>query len=273
MRIAISSIAWRVDEEPAVRDLLSERGIDAVEIAPGKIGPEPAELGPDALARYRNFWRERGIEIVAMQALLFGRGELALFGTGAQREEMFGYLARIVRVGGALGARALVFGSPGNRKRGALSLAVAAELAAPFFRRLGEVALENGTCLCIEPIPPESACDWIHSAAQAREFVDLVAHPGFGLHIDAAALHMAGEGAAQIRANAGRIRHFHASEPQLAPVGAGSLVSHASFAEALRACGGVPAVSIEMRQVEQVASNLPHVERALAHVQRVYGGA
>ncbi len=271
MRIAISNIAWRVDEEPAVRDRLAERGIDAVEIAPGKIGPEPGALGRDALARYRDFWRARGIEIVAMQALLFGRGDLALFGTDAQRDEMAEVLARIVRVGGALGARALVFGSPGNRKRGALSLAQAADLAAPFFRRLGEVAVEHGTCLCIEPIPPESACDWIHDAEQARAFVDLVAHPGFGLHLDAAALHMAGEGAAQIRANAGRIRHFHASEPQLAPVGAGSLVPHPRYAEALRACGGVPAVSIEMRQVESAASNLPHIERALAYVQRVYG--
>jgi hypothetical protein len=35
----------------------------------------------------------------------------------------------------------------------------------------------------------------------------------------------------------------------------------------------VPAVSIEMRQVEQSASNLPHVERALDYIQRVYGGA
>jgi len=273
VRIAISNIAWRADEEAGVRDWLAERGIDAVEIAPGKIGPAPAELTRDQLARYRDFWRERGIEIVAMQALLFGRSELALFGSDAQRDEMFRYLARIVRVGGALGARALVFGSPANRKRGAVSLEQAAELAAPFFRRLGELAVESGTCLCIEPNPPETGCDWIHGVAQARAFVDLVAHPGFGLHLDAAALHLAGEGEEQIHANAGRIRHFHASEPQLAPVGPGSLVPHERFAAALRAAGGVPAVSIEMRQVEPLASNLAYVERALAYVQPIYGGA
>jgi sugar phosphate isomerase/epimerase len=273
VRIAISNIAWRVDEELAVRDLLAARGIDAVEIAPAKIGPEPAELGRDPLACYRDFWRERGIEIVALQALFFGRGDLALFGTDAQREEMFEYLARIVRVGGALGAKALIFGSPSNRKRGALSLERAAELAALFFQRVGEVAVESGTCLCIEPNPPEYGGDWIHNAEQARAFVDLVAHPGFGLHLDAAALHMAGEDASQIYASAGKLRHFHASEPHLGPVGPGSVVPHRQFAEALRACGGVPAVSIEMRQVEPVASNLPHVERALDYVERVYGGA
>lgn len=256
-----------------MRDRLAVRGIDAVEIAPGKIGPDPGALGRDALARYRELWRERGIEIVALQALLFGRSDLVLFGSDRQREELFAYLERIIRVGGALGAGVLIFGSPGNRKRGALSPEQANALAAPFFRRLGELALENAACLCIEPNPAAYGCDWIHTAAQARAFVDLVAHPGFGLHIDAAALHMAGEDAAQIRANTGAIRHFHASEPQLAPLAADSVVPHRRYAEALRACGGVPAVSIEMRQVEASASNLPHVERALDFVAEVYADA
>jgi sugar phosphate isomerase/epimerase len=271
VRIAISNIAWRSDEEPAVRELLAARGIDAVEIAPGKIGPDPGALGREALARYRDFWRERGIEIVAMQALLFGRSDLALFGGDREREAMLAYLERIVRVGGALGARALIFGSPGNRQRGALSPEQAAERAAPFFRRLGELALECGACFCIEPNPAAYGCDWIHDVAQARAFVDFVAHPGFGLHVDAAALLLAGEGAAQIRANAGRIRHFHASEPQLGPLTEGSVVPHRSYAEALRACGGVRAVSIEMRQVEETGSNLLHIERALDYAAVVYG--
>jgi sugar phosphate isomerase/epimerase len=271
VRIAISNIAWRSDEEPAVRELLAARGIDAVEIAPGKLGEDPGGLGREALARHRGFWSERGIEIVALQALLFGRSDLVLFGGEPERAAMLAYLERIVRVGGALGARALIFGSPGNRQRGALTPDQAAELAAPFFRRLGEIALESDTCLCIEPNPAAYGCDWIHDVAQARAFVDFVAHPGFGLHVDAAALFLAGEGAEQIRANAGRLRHFHASEPGLGPLTADAVVPHASYAQALRACGGVPAVSIEMRQVEQTASNLPHVERALDQVVPIYG--
>ncbi len=271
MRISISNIAWRADEERAVRELLAARGVDAVEVAPSKIGPKPAELQAEELRRYREFWSERGIEIVAMQALLFGRGDLALFGSDEQREELFDYLARIVRLGGALGARALVFGSPGNRKRGELSLEQAAELAAPFFRRIGDVAVESGTCLCIEPNPPEYGCDWIQRASQAREFVEQVAHPGFGLHLDAGALHMTGEDVDQIVASAGRIRHFHASQPQLAPVGPGTSVPHERYAQSLRSSGGVRVVSIEMRQVEASESNLAHVERALDYVQSVYG--
>ncbi len=270
MRISISNIAWRADEEFAVRELLAARGIDAVEIAPSKIGPKPAELSPTELLRYREFWSERGIEIVAMQALLFGRGDLALFGSSAQRDELFEYLTRIVRAGGALGAAALVFGSPGNRKRGELDEARAAEVAVDFFRRVGDVALAADTCVCIEPNPPEYGCDWIQRVSQARQLVERTAHPGFGLHIDAAALQLAGEDIEQLHASAGRIRHFHASEPHLAPVGPNTSVPHKRYATALRTCGA-PVVSIEMRPVEASRSNLPHIERALDYVQSVYG--
>lgn len=270
MRLCISSIAWRPDEDAAVRDLLARRGVTAIEGAPSKIGKPPLELTRDDLARYRGFWAKRGIDVVAMQALLFGRADLKLFGEARERDEFVAYLSRIVEIGGALGASALVFGSPGNRKRGALDEGAAREIAATVFRRIGDVAVAAGTCLCIEPNPPEYGCDWITSAAQARALVDHVAHPGFGLHLDSAALRFAGEDETAITANRGVIRHFHASEPQLAPLRPGTDVPHARFAAALKANGDVPVVSIEMRQVEAVESNLPHLERALDFVQSVY---
>lgn len=272
MKLCISAIAWRTDEDAAVRDLLAARGVTAIEGAPSKIGKPPLELTDDDLARYRGFWAEKGIAIVAMQALLFGRADLKLFGSDAEREEFIAYLSSIVKIGGALGAKALVFGSPGNRKRGAIDESAAREIAASVFRRVGDVAVDHGTCLCIEPNPPEYGCDWITSVAQARALVDHVAHPGFGLHLDSAAIRFAGEDESAITNNRGAIRHFHASEPQLAPLRPGTDVPHARYAAALRAIGGVPVVSIEMRQVELTASNLPHLERALDFVAATYFG-
>lgn len=270
MRLAFSAIAWRPDEDVAVRELFAAKRVTAIEGAPSKIGKPPLELTKDDLLRYREFWAEKSIDIVAMQALLFGRAELKLFGTDAEREEFIQYLGRIVQLGGTLGARVLVFGSPGNRKRGALDDATALAIAAPVFRELGAIAVDHGTCLCIEPNPPEYGCDWIHSVAQARALVDFVAHPGFGLHVDAAAIQFAGEDAAVLREHRGSIRHFHASEPQLAPLRQGTGVPHARYAEVLREVGGVPVVSIEMRQVEATASNLPHLERAIDFVEETY---
>lgn len=270
MNVAISNIAWRRDEEGAAAELLHGLGVRGVEVAPSKIGPAPAELTNDEIARYRESWNELGIEIVSMQALLFGQERLSLFESAEQRSEMQRYLAKIVRLGGALRARALVFGSPKNRRKGSLSDAQARDVAVPFFRALGEVASDAGTCLCIEPNPPVYGCDWITSAAAAMDLVDEVDRTGFGLHVDAAALHMAGEGPDTIRRAGANIRHFHASEPDLAAVRAGTAVDHAGFASALRACAYPRWVSIEMREQPAGASNLDAARTAIEFVTRTY---
>jgi sugar phosphate isomerase/epimerase len=272
MKVAISSIAWGIEEEPAVGDLMTALRVDGVEVAPGKIGPKPAELDDDAIWRYRASWNERGIEIVAMQALLFGVEGVAIFESETSRRAMGEYLARIIRLGGMLGAKALVFGSPKNRKVGKLTRAEIDAIAVPFFRDMGAIAADNGTCLCIEPNPPAYGADWITTAKEAQAFVAKVAHPGFGLHLDAGALHLQGEGVAEIRAAGGGIRHFHASEPELAPLQPSSKVPHAQYAAALREMRYPRWVSVEMRQVPGQTSSLTTVETALRCALDVYGG-
>ena len=270
MNVAISNIAWRREEEGEVAQLLQRMGIQAVEVAPGKIGPDPARLPDAEIDRYRAFWNGLGIEIVSMQALLFGQDSLALFQSAAQRDEMLAYLGRIARLGGRLGAKVLVFGSPKNRKKGTLGEVEARAIAVPFFREVGKLAEEFGTSVCIEPNPPAYGCDWITNARDALDFVNEVDHPGFGLHLDAAALHMAGEGADAIRRAGTQIRHFHASQPNLAPVKAGGEVDHASFSETLRELEYSHYVSIEMREQVASGSNVAGVGAAIEYVCQVY---
>lgn len=135
MKVAISNIAWPAAQEREVADLLQRLGVRGVEVAPSKIGPKPAEIDDDTIRRYRDFWASRGIEVVAMQALLFGRNDFAIFGAEALRAELLAYLARIVRLGGMLGARALVFGSPKNRRVEGLTRSQIDAIALPFLDR------------------------------------------------------------------------------------------------------------------------------------------
>lgn len=271
MKLAISNIAWASNEEAAVADLMRRHRFTGVEVAPGKIGPRPAELGDDEIARYRDFWSSRGIAIVAMQALLFGQNDLAIFGTESSRRAMLEYLTKIIRLGGRLGARALVFGSPKNRRVEKLSRAEIDAIAIPFFRELGRIADDCETCLCIEPNPTAYGADWILDATSARELVLAVDHPGFGLHLDGGALHMADEGPAVIEACGAMIRHFHASMPELAPVLPGGPTPHETYAATLRGLRYPRWVSIEMRQPPGVPSSLPFVDEALGYVCSVYG--
>jgi sugar phosphate isomerase/epimerase len=271
VKVAISSIAWSPEEEPAAARLLAALGVRGVETVPGRVCAEPAKWKREDAARARSFWADHGVEIVAMQALLFGTKDLGMFGDAGPRERMRVHLSRVVELGGALGAKALVFGSPKNRLVGALDARAIETIALPFFRDLGRVAQAAGTCLCIEPNPPRYGADWIHDVKAARALVEAVDQPGFGLHVDGGALHLAGEGAEELAQCAGIIRHFHASEPDLIPLCASSLVAHAQFAKALRAQAYPNWVSIEMRRPDGTPA-LAAAAEALGYAQRIYGG-
>jgi sugar phosphate isomerase/epimerase len=272
MRLAISNIAWPGGADAEVLPLLQEHQAGGVELALTKVWPEPLAVSARDFAAYRAWWESRGLRIVALQALLFGKPDLVLFGSPSAREAMSDYLAEIIHRAAWLGAHALVFGSPGNRKRGNLDAATALAIAVPFFRRLGEVAARHGVSLCIEPNPPAYGCDWMTTAGEAIELVDGVNSPGFGLHLDSAGMHLAGEGPAAVTAAGMRTRHFHVSAPFLEGVPGGD-VPHADLACAVAASGYQGWVSIEMAENKLRPSWQIGVRAALAHVRQVYAAA
>lgn len=271
MRIAISNIAWEAAEEADAAAMLRARGVDLVEVAPTRVWPDPLIASADEVLAYRNWWEARGIRIVALQALLFARPDLSVFGNAELRAETLGYLRSIIALAARLGATALVFGSPKNRHRGALSMEQALAVAVPFMRDAGAAAAEAGVNFCIEPNPPQYGCDFITNAEEGAALARDVASPGFGLHLDTAAMHLAGDDLSQaIPASLAHLTHFHASAPFLAPVSPESPVDYAQAAALLRRYGYGGVVSIEMKPVGQGA-NLAAAERAVDFVKGVFG--
>jgi D-psicose/D-tagatose/L-ribulose 3-epimerase len=248
MRIAVSNIAWPSGADAQAAALLREQGACGVEIAPTKIWPKPLEAGVREVGAYRSWWEEQGLPIVAMQALLFGQPELTIFGDPATRRHTLNYLKGILQLASELGAAALVFGSPKNRQVGQVPPEQVWEIAVPFFRELGDSASGLGTCLCIEPNPPEYGCDWITTAAAAQELVERVASPGFALHFDTGGALLTQDPLDEAMGRAGsRLRHFHASRPFLHPIEGHSEVYAASM-RALTRHGYAGWISIEMSE-------------------------
>ena len=50
-----------------------EKGVRGVEIAPTKWRARPFDASADEIAEYRRSWEDRGLRIVSLQSLLFGR--------------------------------------------------------------------------------------------------------------------------------------------------------------------------------------------------------
>jgi sugar phosphate isomerase/epimerase len=271
MRLAVSTIAWPADADAEAAALLVAHGVEGVETVPGRVCDRPWEPATERVAAYRAFWEDRGLPIVALQALLYGRGDLVLFGDAATRRRLAVHLAAIIDLAAGLGATRLVFGSPKNRVRGSLGFAQAEAVAIPFFRELGRRAADRGVWVVLEPNPPAYGCDFLVDSRQVIEFVERVGQDGIGVHLDSGAMALAGESPAEIVAAAGpRWRHVHASEPGLAAVGTGG-VDHVAVAEALRGVGYDGFVSLEMTQGPAGTSWRERLTAALGVATAAYG--
>ena len=269
MRLAISNIAWDTAEDEAMVRLLRRFDVDAIDVAPGKYFSDPAKATEQDIARVKNWWSERGIEITGMQALLFGITGLNVFGSPESQDAMLQHLTAVCRIGAGLGAKRLVFGSPKNRDRTGLSDQKALDVAVPFFRRLGDIAQNYGVVICLEPNPTCYGANFMTTSAETAQVVEQIAHPAVRMQLDTGALTINGEDSVTVLQEcAPLIGHVHASEPDLLPLGDGG-TEHAKVVEALQQHLPNHVVSIEMLATK----NEPHlvsIERALDVAIRHY---
>ena len=265
-RLAVSNIAWEPSEDAAVVEVLRRAGVAGIEIAPTKWREKPFDALASDVAAYRRGWEERGLRIASLQALLFGRPDLQLFASRASRQQLGDYLRRVIDFAAAVGAHAMVFGSPKNRVRGSLSMADAMSIAADFLRDIGEYCVERETAMCIEANPAGYGCDFVTTTAEAVSLCVAVNHPGVGVNVDLGGIAMSGEDPSVAITNARSvIGHYHASEPNLAEIGASS--PHAEAERALEEIGYAKWISIEMRAS---GDNVNAVRRALEQTKAAY---
>jgi sugar phosphate isomerase/epimerase len=266
VKLAASSIAWDPADDPAVASLLHRHGVAGIELAPTKWRARPYEAHASDVAALRRYWNDLGFEIVALQSLLFGRPELRLFGSDADRAALADVLRSAIDFAATLGAHALVFGSPKSRARGELPMSEALRVAAEFFQPIAVHARERGCALCIEPNPPAYGCDFITTTREARELCRLVDDPGLAVNVDAGALAMNGEDPiAELTAIGTLAHHAHASAPHLTELA--DREPHANTAAALRVIGYDRYVSLEMRQPSAIAA----LEQSVSFVRSLYG--
>ncbi|HEV7280837.1 MAG TPA: sugar phosphate isomerase/epimerase [Pirellulaceae bacterium] len=271
MNLAISNIAWPADLDDEALALLPQAGFAGLEIAPTKLWSAPTEVGSSTLREYRRKVEGLGLRVVALQSLLFAKPELQIFGDAGARHATAEYLKRMTAVATELGARSLVFGSPRNRNRGELSKEAADEIAARFFRGVGDAADAHGVRIGIEANPPDYGADYLTCATEAIDFVRELDHPGVRLHLCAGCMQLAGDDAAEaVRKGSDLLVHVHVSEPMLASVANGAS-QHAVFASALREVGYSGWTSIEMKTPERFA--FEDLIASLDFTREVYGSS
>jgi D-psicose/D-tagatose/L-ribulose 3-epimerase len=267
LRIGVSNLLWTCDQDEAVADLLTRRGIDAIDLVPTRYVDDVAKAGTQQLHAIRRFWAARGIEIVGMQSLLHATSGLDIFGDADTRRRTAAHLRAVLRFGAEVGARQMVFGAWRNRRRGALPLDTALEAAAAFFGEIAHDAARLGVVLTIEPISARYGNDFLLDHEEAARLVERVGHPAFRLTLDVGCIGLAGEDPAAVVRRHGRLAsHVQLAEYELAPLRADNPV-HAAAGAALAAAlpGRVACIEAlkppEMSAVDAIAQCLDVAQR------------
>ena len=242
--LAVTSLAWPAGDFAAGLDVLDVAECD-LELAPFGVFGRWDDLDREARALRRGL-DARGIRCVALQGILFGAGDVSLFGDAGSRARLDAHLARTARLAGILGAGACVFGAPRQRDPGNLSAAEAWDTAAAALRRAGPAFASEGSRLAFEANARAYGCRFVTGTAEAARLVADVGEPGIGLQLDTGTAFLEGEDPADFAAAAPLAVHAHVSEPDLRAPGEHGL-DHAALAGALRAGGYAGTMSVEMK--------------------------
>lgn len=224
MRVAISNIAWSIEKDAEVVNLMKEHNIDAVEIVPRKYFKNPPQVSVESLNIVKSFWGKSQIEIIGMQSLMFGTSNLNIFGPPEIQTSMLLYLESICYIGRHLGAKKLVFGSPKNRDASGIECSVALNTAVAFMRSLGQIAQRYGVVLCIEPTPTRYGANFMTDSSETDRLVRMIDCKAIRMQFDTGALAINNERAADVlERSRDIIGHIHISEPDLLPLGSGGV--------------------------------------------------
>ena len=207
------------EQDEALARFGTRRG--AIEVCP----PSSGRNGPGRCRARRRTGGRRPpahFDVPSMQAILFDKPELRVFGPDPVREATLDHIGRVAELGRRAGrrpwssARREPRSWQVDRSRGVRQRAI------DFFREAGRICAAHEVWLCIEPLPEAYGSNFVTHWRDAADLVRAVDARGFGLHLDTGCIHLAGDDPREALLNCqGMTRHFHVSEPHLADFGAG----------------------------------------------------
>lgn len=266
MKLAISNIAWELENSDKVYKLMIKNNFIGLEIAPTKFFPEnPYLIKFETLKTLKSFFEKNKLELVSMQSILFGKSELVLFEDNDKREKLLSYLKEGVLFAKNLGIKNMVFGNPKNR----ISTSKKDwEVGLNFFRKLGEFAFENNVTIGIEANPVIYGGNFLTTTEEAIKFVLECNSVGVGLNLDLGTIIQNNEKLEILNTiPIGKISHVHISEPYLNLISKENESLHKELFKYLKKEKYNNYISIEMKYIEE--NNLQNIEKCLKYIKKL----
>ena len=263
MKLAISNIAWNQEEDNQVYGLMKEYGFEGLEIAPTRFfDKNPYDTSLEELQELKKLMKKKEIKLISIQSLLFGQENIALFEGEENRKNLFNYLTKAIKFASNLGINTLVFGNPRNRVSNSEE---DYDIAVNFFKKLGCIAAEHNTNICIEANPKKYNTNFINTTEEAIKLVRDVNTVGFKLHYDLGADLINNSDIKVLKNNIDILNHVHISEPFLETISKENIGIHKDLFELLNENNYSKWISIEMKKVSE-GSNLENVKKCIKYL-------
>ncbi len=202
-----------------------ECGYTGIEIAPFTLATYATEISSQQRAEVRKLAKAEGLEVVGLHWLLAKtEGFYLTSPDAAVRTKTTKYLQELIRLCRDLDGSVMVLGSPQQRN---LLPGVTKPQAMRYAAEVISAALptfeECQVTLAIEPLSSAEG-DFLLTADEGRELVNLIASPRVKLHLDCKAMSSESKSIPDIlRANRDLMVHFHANDPNRQGPGFGQL--------------------------------------------------
>lgn len=266
MKLAISNIAWNLEDNVNVYEIMKKNRFVGLEIAPTKFFPENPYLTElKTLKTLKNFFEKNKLELVSMQSILFGKSDLVLFEDNDKREKLLSYLKEGVLFAKNLGIKNIVFGNPKNRISNSKE---DWSIGIKFFKELGEFAKENGVFIGIEANPTIYGGNFITTTEEAIKFVLECNSDGISLNLDLGTMIQNKENLDILKnIPIKKISHVHISEPYLNLISEENEKLHRGLFQYLKKENYNRYISIEMKFIEE--NNLKNIEKCLDYIKKL----
>ncbi len=261
MNISISNIAWSKEDDDTMYTYLQTEGIQGLEIAPTRIVSEnPYERIGESQRKLKEIQDKYGLRITSMQSIWFGKTE-NLFESSKSREILLDYTKQAIVYAREIRCPNLVFGCPRNRN---MPVGASKEELLPFFREIGEYALEHGTIVALEPNPTIYNTNFLNTTKETIDYVQQIDSKGIQLNVDWGTYSYNEEAIETIEKHMDLVNHIHISEPYLEQIT--KRESHLELKGMLERTKYTKFISIEMKNLE----NIELVKETITYVKEVF---
>lgn len=244
-------------------------GYDAVEIAPFTLSDSVEEISSLERARIRDMAKEEGIALSAIHwVLVKPEGLYINHPDKAVRQKTSDYFIELVDFCADIGAKAVVVGSPHQRRvLETVSFEDACAWALETFRAAVNRAQEREVSLCLEPLGAAET-NFINTAREAIDFTRELDNPAFQIILDVKAMSSEGRPLPEIiYESRGRFAHFHANDPNLKGPGFGD-TDFVPILHALKEVSYEGYVSVEVFKFDEGAEVI--ASRSLETLQKAW---